>query len=314
MGDMYKKSGVNLEEAELLNDKLKAALNTKNLGAFAGGCKLGQNYGIRVLTCCDGIGSKIIPLYERKMYREIALDLIAANLNDMACTPAYPLSFLDYIAVNKLDSEAIASIVIELEKALAKYGFELSGGETSEMPHILREGVIDICGFAVGVEKKIKREPVAEGDVIIGLKSSGIHANGFTLVRKLFEEEKISKIEFEEMLAPAYIYFNGVQMLWENGLIKAAANVTGGGIYSNLMRVIPDNLDVDLDYNLIPSQPVFEKLKTITADEMYRVFNCGAGFCLVAAEENAARIAEICREYEPFIFGKVVLNHKEADI
>lgn len=310
MGDMYKKSGVNLQETEMLNNRIKPVFSSENSLAFAGSAV--SDGGVKILTCCDGIGSKIIPLYERKMYKEIAVDLIAANLNDLATRPANAISFQDYIAVNKLDSYAVAEIIIELERELKKYGCRLTGGETSEVPHLLREGVIDICGFAVGIEKNLTVQHVEAGDVVIGLKSSGIHANGFTLIRKFLDEDKISNIEFEEMLVPAYVYFNEVQTLWDSGLIKAAANITGGGIFNNLIRVIPENLDVELDYNLIPTQPVFKKLKMLAGDEVYEVFNCGAGFCVIAREECAAKITEICREYEPFIFGKVVKADKEA--
>ena len=229
MSEMYKKSGVNLDEAEKLNAKLKSTLKTKNLGAFAGAVEIADP-GLKLLTCCDGIGSKIIPLYEKNMFREIAVDLIAANLNDMATRPARAVSFADYIAVNRLDSSAISAIITELENELQKYDCELIGGETSEMPHLLRDGVIDICGFAIGIEKDIKLLPVQSGDIVIGLKSSGIHANGFTLIRKLFTDGKLSDVEFEETLVPAYIYYNEIQSLWDNNLIKAAANITGGGI------------------------------------------------------------------------------------
>ena len=304
MSEMYKKSGVNLDEAEKLNAKLKSTLKTKNLGAFAGAVEIADP-GLKLLTCCDGIGSKIIPLYEKNMFREIAVDLIAANLNDMATSPARAVSFADYIAVNRLDSSAISAIITELENELQKYDCELIGGETSEMPHLLRDGVIDICGFAIGIEKDIKLLPVQSGDIVIGLKSSGIHANGFTLIRKLFTDGKLSDVEFEETLVPAYIYYNEIQSLWDNNLIKAAANITGGGIFDNLIRVIPDGLTLELNYNNIPAQGIFEKLKKITGDEIYKVFNCGAGFCVVADSDNLAGIEEVCRNYEPFILGRV---------
>ena len=173
------------------------------------------------------------------------------------------------------------------------------------MPHLLRDGVIDICGFAIGIEKDIKLLPVQSGDIVIGLKSSGIHANGFTLIRKLFTDGKLSDVEFEETLVPAYIYYNEIQSLWDNNLIKAAANITGGGIFDNLIRVIPDGLTLELNYNNIPAQGIFEKLKKITGDEIYKVFNCGAGFCVVADSDNLAGIEEVCRNYEPFILGRV---------
>lgn len=305
MSEMYKKSGVDLDEAEKLNEKLRQNISNKNLGMFAGSAYL-ESLGVHILNCCDGIGSKIIPLYERKLYKTIAVDLIAANLNDLATRDAQAVSFSDYIAVNKLDSNAVSEIITNLELELTKYNCILSGGETSEIPHLLRDGTIDICGFAIGIAKTLDAPKINIGDVIIGLKSSGIHANGFTLVRKLYEEGKLSKTEFEMTLTPAYVYYNVIRKLWGNKLIKAGANITGGGIYSNLIRVIPHDMSVSLSFESIPRQAVFEKLKQVVGEEIYSVFNCGVGFCIVADEKFKDEIFKICAEFEPFELGKVV--------
>lgn len=301
MTNLYTASGVNLDEAEKLNMSI-SRLN-HNSGAFAGEVIFN---GLKILNCCDGIGSKIIPLYEHKLYSTIAIDLIAANLNDMATKNAKAIAFSDYISVNKLDSGAVSKIIIELRNELLKYDCELLGGETSEIPHLVKDGKIDICGFAIGVSQNLHQTAVSKGDIVIGLESSGIHANGFTLIRQLYSEKKITSDEFMSCLAPAFVYYNEIRNLWENNLIKSAANITGGGIKSNLFRIIPKSMRVDFDYEAIPRQKIFEKLKVICGQEAWNVFNCGVGFCVVAEPKNAYEIFTICKKYEPFILGRVV--------
>ena len=302
MSDLYKESGVNLEEANNLAAKL--GILGDNFQSFAGSVDF---CGGKIVNCCDGIGSKIIPLYERKLFKTIAVDLAAANLNDLATKNARAIGFSDYISVHTLDSFAISEIIIELHKVLKNYGCSLLGGETSEIPALLKKGAIDICGFAIGVEEKnFSPDAISQGDLVIVLKSNGIHANGFSLIRKFFSENKLSESEFEECLKPSYIYYDIVRELWKNNLIKSAANITGGGIYTNLIRSIPENFGLDLNYQLIPRQEIYKKLYTLCGDEIYEVFNCGVGFCVIASPENAGKIFDICKTFEPFIFGKVV--------
>lgn len=302
MSELYKKAGVDLKEAENLSAGI-AALG-RNFQSFTGNVVYN---GMKIFNCCDGIGSKIIPLYERKLFKTIAIDLVAANLNDMATKNAKAIAFSDYIAVNKLDSSAIKNFIFELKEVLDECDCKLLGGETSEIPALLKEGVIDICGFAIGVsDENYVYENITDGDVVIALKSSGIHANGFSLIRKFYEEGKLSDKDFEKCLAPTYIYYNSLRKLWEKNLIKTAANITGGGIFNNLIRVIPKGYSVELDYSKIKFLDIYEKLHTLCGREIFDVFNCGVGFCIVAKENNIAEILAVCDEYEPFILGKVV--------
>lgn len=296
MSEMYEKAGVSLKEANLLNKKL-STLKNNNLGKFAGAAN-------GFVSCCDGIGSKIIPLYEKKMYKTIAIDVIAANLNDLACSGAEAVGFMDYIAVNKLDNTAIASIIEEIDKELKNYNCGLLGGETSEINSLIKEDKIDICGFAIG-RFKHEKSKIEQGDIVIGLASNGIHANGFTLVRQLHSDKKLSDIEFEEMLAPSRIYYNEVFELFKKGCIKDCANITGGGIADNLSRILPDDLRTELDFGKIPSQKVFEKLKTLVGEEFWQVFNGGVGFCIVANRADEAEILRICERFDPFVFGEI---------
>lgn len=304
---LYEKSGVNLSEANKLNERLNKELG---INAFAGKAFLAN--GLNLVTCCDGIGSKIIPLYEHGLYKTIAIDVIAANLNDLICSGATSVGFVDYLAVNKLDSDAVFEIVKSLDEELKKCNCKLLGGETSEIGELITNKNIDISGFAIGLineGEKLDKNNVKENDVVIGLCSSGPHANGFSLIRKLYNEGLLSDEEFSACLEPSFIYYNCVLELVRKKLIKSCANITGGGILSNLVRSVPENFSVELDFDKIPSQRIFEKLKNIceiSKGEYWEVFNAGVGFCLIVDEKNAVEVFEICKEFSPFVLGKVV--------
>lgn len=302
MEKLYEKSGVNLKEAERLNNSLKRDLK---LSAFAGAVKL--NNDLKIVTCCDGIGSKIIPLYERKMYQTIATDVVAANLNDLVCSGATAVGFVDYIAVNKLDSEAISKIIQGINIELTKCNCKLLGGETSEIGELITQNNIDISGFAVGVktQNNFDKNNVKEGDIIVGLASSGIHANGFSLVRKLYSDGVLSEEEFISTLKPTNIYYNEVLKLIQEGKIKSCANITGGGILSNLLRSVPETLGVELDFNIIPTQEIFQKLMHVCGEEFYEVFNAGVGFCIVTSKEDLQCVLDGCKVFSPFVFGEI---------
>lgn len=304
MSKLYEKSGVNLSQAQMLNDKLNQNLG---ISAFAGKTFLAD--GLKLVTCTDGIGSKIIPLYEKKMYKTIAADVVAANLNDLVCSGAKAVGFVDYLAVNKLDSEAVFEIIDSIDKELKNCDCKLLGGETSEISELITSGNIDISGFAIGLvkdENELSKNNVKAGDIVIGLCSSGVHANGFSLIRKLYKENRLSEEEFTACLVPTYIYYNCVSKLIEKKLVKSCANITGGGVLSNLLRAVPENLEVKLDFEKIPPQRIFEKLKIICGKELYEVFNAGVGFCLVADEASKQEIFDICCEFSPFVLGEIV--------
>jgi len=300
---LYEKSGVNLLQAKKLNDKFSEKLG---INSFAG--KTFLAHGFNLVTCCDGIGSKIIPLYERKMFATIAIDVVAANLNDLICSGATAVGFVDYLAVNKLDSESVFEIIQSIDIELKKCNCRLLGGETSEISELITSNNIDISGFAIGLVQEgdgLDKINIKECDIVVALCSSGIHANGFSLIRKLYKENQLTDKEFETCLMPTCIYYNCVLELIQKKLVKSCANITGGGILSNLSRVIPENLKAELKFDKIPPQPIFEKLKGICNDEFYEVFNAGIGFCLIANEANLDEILKICEEFSPFILGKI---------
>lgn len=298
MSKMYQKSGVNLSQAKKLHDNIGKKLG---ISAFAEKTILAE--GLKLVTCCDGIGSKIIPLYEKKLYKTIAIDVVAANLNDLICSGATAIGFVDYLAVNKLDSKAVLKIVEHIDEELKKCGCKLLGGETSEISELITEGNIDISGFAIGLikdENGLDKNDVKKGDIIIGLTSSGIHANGFSLIRKLHNENKLTEKEFQTCLAPTHIYYNFVLELLRKKLIKSCANITGGGVLSNINRAIPENLKADIDFDKIPQQPIFKKLKQLCSDEIYEVFNAGIGFCIITEPKNIKEILTVCKNYKDF--------------
>src|SRR5574344_577751 len=218
MTTLYEKSGVSVENANILSENLAKNLNIKD---FAGSLNSDIFKGYSMVVCCDGIGSKVLPLYEKKMYKQIAVDLVAANLNDLVTKGANALAFVDYIAINKLDNDAVFEIVKELKFELAKYNCELLGGETSELSELINK--IDISGTAIGfVSENINFEKIVSNDIVIGLKSSGVHANGFSLIRHNFDN-------LDEFLIPTYNYYNEIIKCINQVLIKFCANIRGGG-------------------------------------------------------------------------------------
>ncbi|MDR1327364.1 MAG: phosphoribosylformylglycinamidine cyclo-ligase [Heliobacteriaceae bacterium] len=314
----YKDSGVSIEKGDLLTEIIRKDMKTDNIGNFAGLYEHPYIPEYYLAGCTDGVGTKVIPLAARKKYKTIAVDLIAMNLNDLICTGAKPLFFLDYFATNTLDVEAASSFVLALRAELEKYGCTLLGGETAELGDLIKEGHFDVGGFMVGIVRKdkvLKRENVKEGDVIIALKSSGPHSNGYSLVRKLHDSGLLSDELFETALEPTHIYANEVISLTERGLIHAAANITGGGIEGNLVRSIPKELCAVVYKDKITKQPLFEEFQRLVGeDEAYKTFNMGVGLCLITDIAGKDAVFETCKAYEPFIIGEVVKNEKNTNI
>lgn len=310
----YKKSGVNIENANLLTSLIKSTVSSDNIGMFAGiyDCPLIPEYYLA--ACTDGVGTKVIPLLEKGMIETIAVDLIAMSLNDLICIGASPLFFLDYFATDTLDVELTAKFVKSLKNKLGEYGCTLLGGETAELKGLITEGHFDVGGFAVGIVRKDKmlhKNNVKEDDVVIGLQSSGPHSNGYTLIRKLHETAQITTEEFETALAPTYIYAKEVMELCKKDLLKVCAHITGGGLEENLERVIPEGLCAEIFRKNIPNISIFEKLNTILGEkEAYKTFNMGVGMCLIVPPDTVKEVFEICKQYEPFILGRMKADEK----
>ena len=306
----YLNSGVDIKKADELTSIIADVAGKKNIGSFAGlyEHKILDEYCFA--ACCDGIGTKIIPLIEKSYTKTIANDLFAMNINDLICCGAEPLFFLDYIAAYSLNKDVLSNFILELNKILKKHNCVLLGGETSELGNLILKKYFDVAGFLLGIVKKeniITKYNVDRGDIIIGLKSNGVHANGFSLIRKLYSDNMLDENYFIESLAPVRIYYDIVMKLNKNKLINSCANITGGGIFGNLKRAIPEDLMVELDYNKIPKIEIFEKIKTlVNEDEAFKTFNMGVGFCLVVSPSKVKKVLEISKDYKPFVFGEVV--------
>ena len=279
-GRTYEAAGVSLAAAESLVDRLRAAAESTGalgFGAFAGLYPLD---GDRLLAAStDGVGTKLILARERGRLRDCGADLAAHCINDVLTSGAEPLFFLDYVAANRIELEQVAELVEGASAICRTAGVALIGGETAELPGIYRDRELDFAGTCVGMvqrERLIDGSRIAEGDAIVGFASAGVHANGFTLVRRLLEEDDY---DGDDLLAPTRLYLDEVRALGE---VHGLAHVTGGGILGNLQRVVPAGLRAELDWDVWERPPVFEWLaRHVDEEELRRVFNLGIGYCAV---------------------------------
>lgn len=306
----YQDAGVSIDAGNKLTEILNNEIKSDNIGNFAGLYEHPYIPEYYLVGCTDGVGTKVIPLLKRGLVETIATDLIAMNLNDLICTGAKPMFFLDYFATSSLDVDITSQFVIALKNELAKYNCTLLGGETAELGSLIKDGHFDVGGFMVGIVRKdlvLSRENVKEGDAIIALKSSGPHSNGYSLIRALHDAGQLDDEMFETALKPTYIYANEINELVEKNLIHACANITGGGIEDNLVRSIPTGKTAIVYKNRIIRQELFATLKKLVGeDEAYRTFNMGVGFCIIAPRENVDEVFKICQKYEPVIIGEIV--------
>lgn len=303
----YKSAGVDKEEGYksvgLIKEMVKRTYNKNvltELGSFGALYELGKYDNPVLISGTDGVGTKLKIAFELNKYDTIGIDCVAMCVNDILCHGAKPLFFLDYLACGKLDAEVAAQIVSGVTEGCLQSGAALVGGETAEMPGFYQPGEYDIAGFAVGVVEKeqvITGDKISTGDVIIGLPSSGVHSNGFSLVRKLitnFSVDFNGKPIGEELLTPTKIYVKPVLELLAKFTIKGLAHITGGGLYENVPRIIPDGLCASIDTALIPSLPIFELLGSlgVAKEEMFGTFNMGVGLVLVVNSADTPAIVE----------------------
>ena len=280
-GQTYEAAGVSLATAGAVVGRLRAAVEStgaKGFGAFAGLHPLDD--GRLLAASTDGVGTKLILARERGALRACGADLAAHCINDVITTGADPLFLLDYVAANRIELEQVAELVEGMAEVCRAAGCALLGGETAELPGIYRDDELDFAGTCVGVverDRVIDGSAVVAGDLVIGLPSAGVHANGFTLVRQILEREDY---DGDDLLAPTRLYLDDVRRLREHA--HAFAHVTGGGIEDNLRRVIPDELELRLDWDAWERPPVFEWLaRHADEQELRRVFNLGIGYCAV---------------------------------
>lgn len=332
----YKDAGVDkekgYEEVELIKQIVKKTHGKEvltNIGGFAGAF-LPDLTGMKnpvLLSGTDGVGTKIKLAMEMDKHDTVGIDCVAMCVNDIICQGAKPLFFLDYIATGKLNPKKMADLVSGVAQGCLDSGAALIGGETAEMPGIYKEDDYDLAGFAVGIvdkEKIITGENLEEGDVAIGLKSSGIHSNGFSLVRAALEQAGINlSDQFDEnqsigekLLTPTKIYAKEIKDLTENVEVKAIANITGGGLYENVPRVLKDDLDVEFDLREIAIDPIFEKIQEwgeIDTEEMYHTFNMGIGMVVFVSPEDEKKTLELLGD-EARKIGQVTKGNKDIKI
>ena len=289
-GKTYEAAGVSLAAAEAIVERLQAAVEStgaRGFGAFAGLHPLDDRRLLAAST--DSVGTKLILARERGRLRDCGRDLAAHCINDVATTGADPLILLDYVAANRIDTEQVAELVEGAAEVCRAAGCALVGGETAELPGIYRDEELDFAGTCVGIvdrDRLVDGAQVGDGDLVLGLPSAGVHANGFTLVRRILEDDDY---DGDDLLAPTRLYLDDVRALGRRA--RALAHVTGGGIAGNLARVVPDGLHAEIDWHAWERPPVFAWLGShVEEEELRRVFNLGIGYLAVVAPEDGGAL------------------------
>ena len=308
----YKDAGVDIDAGNALVDRIKGVVKKTRrpevmggLGGFGALCALPQKYREPVLVSgTDGVGTKLRLAMDLKRHDTIGIDLVAMCVNDLVVQGAEPLFFLDYVAVGKNHPEKIAQMVSGIAEGCRQAGCALIGGETAEMPGFYPENEYDMAGFSVGMvdkEKMIDGTGIKAGDALIGVASSGVHSNGYSLVRKTLgiNEKSVRRYidEFgktlgEELLTPTKIYVKAIQSLMGKVEVKGISHITGGGFYENVPRMLPAGIVAKIEKAAMPVPPVFDliaKTGKIPERDMYNTFNMGAGLVLAVAAEDASR-------------------------
>jgi len=314
----YKDAGVDIEAGEKLVDRIKPFCKATfdenvlaGIGGFGAGYLFPQGYREPVLVSgTDGVGTKLKVAQMAGVHDTVGIDLVAMCVNDILTVGAKPLFFLDYFATGKLSLETAEAVVKGIAKGCQLAGCALIGGETAEMPDFYPEGEYDLAGFVVGVVERseyVTGKEIKPGDVVLGLASSGIHSNGYSLVRKLFFEvlglsvrdtvpELGGKKVYELLLEPTRIYVKSVLKLLESVKVKGMAHITGGGIPGNLVRVLPEGVDAVIEEGSWEVPPIFrfiEEKGAVPKDEMFKTFNMGIGYALVVSPEDEGRAKEL---------------------
>ena len=329
----YKKSGVNIPLANklvkhisILSKKKIKKTNIDNLNDEIGG--FGSLFDLSknkikdpvIVSCTDGVGTKIELANKFKKFDTIGIDLVAMCINDLIVQGAKPLFFLDYIAVGKLNINKTKKILKGIFRGCEISSCKLIGGETAEMPGVYSAGKFDLAGFSVGIISKKKilgKNKVKEGNIILAIPSNGIHSNGYSLVRTVLKKNKIPNNLRKELLRPTKIYSKEILKLTDKNLINSAAHITGGGLIENLLRSIPENLTLNLDLSKIKILKIFKwlKSKNISDQEMMRTFNCGVGFCIIVPEKNVSKIKKLFpNNYIPYEIGFISKDKKKVNL
>ena len=329
----YKKSGVNISLgnklvkhiSKLSNKDVKktnGSFKTEVIGGFGSLFDI-SNIKIKdpvIVSCTDGVGTKIDLANKFKKFDTIGIDLVAMCVNDLVVQGAKPLFFLDYIAVGKLNLNKTKKILKGIFKGCKISDCKLIGGETAEMPGVYSKDKFDLAGFSVGIVSKRKildKINVKKDDLVLAVPSNGIHSNGYSLVRTILKRNKIPKNLRKEILKPTKIYSKEILKLANKNLINAAAHITGGGIVENLLRSIPGDLTLNIDLSKIKIVKIFKWLKSqnISDQEMMNTFNCGVGFCLIAPKKNIIKIKKIFpKKFSPYEIGYISKDRSKLNL
>lgn len=335
MSKKYEESGVNLESGyESVRRIQKHIKRTDNLGVMSnignfGGLFDLSKYNIQnpvLVSGTDGVGTKLLLAQKANIHNTVGIDLVAMCVNDVLCIGAKPLFFLDYIAVGKNDPKTIEDIVSGISEGCVQSGCALIGGETAEMPDMYQGNHYDLAGYTTGVVDKKKMldvKNVQVGDILVGIESSGLHSNGFSLVRKVFFKDhdfkfntvfdELDKPLIEELLTPTKIYVEGVLETIKKCDVHSISNITGGGFIENIPRALQDNQGVTIQEDSLPQQGIFqllEKLGNISKSEMYNIFNMGIGMVLTIPSDDVKQALAILdkHNYNPRVIGEVTNN------
>ena len=323
----YKKSGVNMAAADKFvnyiskisrktyknNNETGSSVNIGNFGSIFNLSKLKMKNPI-IVSSTDGVGSKVEIANQIKKYDTIGIDLVAMCVNDLIVLGAKPIFFLDYIAVHKLNLNKVKKIMNGIIKGCYQAECALVGGETAEMPHTYEKNKFDLAGFAVGLVEKKKlliKNKIKLNDVILAVPSSGLHSNGFSLVRHILKKKKnyhLPQLIKKELIKPTKIYVKELNKINDKKLINGCANITGGGLLNNLIRIMPDKLCLNINLSKIKTKLIFKWLKNnnVKDSEMLKTFNCGVGFCLIANKKNVKKIKKIfSKKYQPYEIGYI---------
>jgi len=330
MSTTYKKAGVDIDAGNQLVNLIKPmAKATQRLGSFSDLGGFGALFDLKkcgfsdpiLVSSTDGVGTKLKIAIETNQHQSIGIDLVAMSVNDLIVQGAQPLFFLDYFACSKLDVEIATQVISGIAEGCKQANCALIGGETAEMPDMYKEGDYDLAGFSVGAVERdlILPKQTQAKDVLLGLSSSGVHSNGYSLVRYILKENSLNFFDIaydqktfaEILIAPTKIYVKSVLEALKTNKIKALAHITGGGIVENLPRVLSKNLQAKINYDSWQMPEIFKLLKKIgkvSDEEMYRTFNCGIGMVLVIDKKDVDEIKQILEANgeEVFEIGELV--------
>ena len=305
----YKDIGVDIDEGQKFIEDIKnltkkpiTSYSLSDIGGFSGYVETPSEFSDPVYAlACDGVGTKIKIGLMLDNLKTIGIDLVAMCVNDLISSGAKPVAFLDYYGCSKLDRSKGKEIISGIVEGCKLAGCELIGGETAEMPNHYNENNFDLVGFSMGVNNRnkiIDGSSIESGDIVLGLPSSGFHSNGYSLINEVIKDKTIDNSFMEKLLIPTKIYVNEILLLKEISKIKGMAHITGGGLNENLSR-IANGKTICIDKSKWVMPEIFNEIKelgNISEDEMFNVFNCGVGFCIVLDKENAKKAMEINSE------------------